>query len=137
MNSIPHEYGRILGVRLLKIAVAYLVVGVLAGVVMGATHQFQFKSVHAHLNLLGWATLAIAGLMYQLYPGLARHWLARAHAWLHNIGLVLMMAGLTLVIAGRQEFLPAIMVGSLVVTAGVLFFAINLFVRLDAQAHTK
>jgi cbb3-type cytochrome oxidase subunit 1 len=137
MNPRAHDNGRILGARLLKIAVAYLLTGMIGGIVMGATHQFQYSPVHAHVNLLGWATLAITGLVYHAYPELSGHWLARAHAWLHNIGLALMMLGLTFVMAGHQEFLPVVMVGSLVVTAGVLLFAVNLFTRLSPSSEAS
>ena len=52
----------------LKIAVLYLLAGSTFGLIMGLTHQFQFAPVHAHANLLGWASLALAGLIYWLCP---------------------------------------------------------------------
>jgi len=129
MNSMSNR-GRALGVRLLQIAVIYLVVGMLGGLFMAATHQLQYGPVHAHVNLLGWATLAIAGLVYQVYPELAEHWLATAHAWLHNVGLASMTIGMALLFSGRMEALPLAFAGSALAMAGVLLFAINLCTRL-------
>jgi len=123
--------GRTLGMRLLQIAVIYLVLGMLGGLFMAATHQLQYGPVHAHLNLLGWATLAIAGLVYQVYPQLADHWLATAHAWLHNVGLVAMTVGMVLIFSGRMEALPLAFAGSGLAMAGVLLFAVNLCGRLS------
>jgi len=54
--------------RFIKIAVLYLALGVTLGVVMGMMHVFTFMPVHAHLNLLGWASLALVGLVYHAYP---------------------------------------------------------------------
>jgi hypothetical protein len=125
---------RVLGVRLLQIAVVYLVVGMLGGIYMGITHQLQYGPVHAHMNLLGWATLAIAGLAYQVYPELARHWLARWHAWLHNVGLVLMTVGMFGMFSGRMEMFPLAVAGSITAMVGVLLFAVNLCGRLGIRA---
>ncbi len=40
-------------------AAACLVAGVTMGIVMGITHDFALAPVHVHLNLLGWASLAL------------------------------------------------------------------------------
>jgi len=45
---------------------------------------------------LGWASLALAGLVYHFYPAASITRLARFHFWLHNIGLPLFMVGLVL-----------------------------------------
>jgi hypothetical protein len=129
MTSMSNR-GRALGMRLMQIAVIYLVVGMLGGLFMAATHQLQYGPVHAHMNLLGWATLAIAGLMYHVRPELAEHWLAPAHAWLHNIGLVAMTIGMAAMFSGRMEALPLAFAGSALAMVGVLLFAINLCTRL-------
>ena len=44
-----------MGLRFLKIAVVYLILGALLGLFMGLTQQFALAPVHAHLLLLGWA----------------------------------------------------------------------------------
>src|SRR5918997_2955977 len=48
-----------------------LVVGVGMGIAMGIAHDFHLAPVHAHLNLLGWTSLALMGLTYRAYPELA------------------------------------------------------------------
>ncbi|SFB04145.1 hypothetical protein SAMN04515620_11433 [Collimonas sp. OK607] len=46
-----------MGIRFLKIAVIYLLIGALLGGYMGAAENFALAPVHAHLALLGWASV--------------------------------------------------------------------------------
>jgi hypothetical protein len=124
---------RLLGIRLLQIAVVYLILGVLGGLYMAATHQLQYGPVHTHVNLLGWATLAITGLVYNAFPHLARHWMAIGHAVLHNVGLLFMVVGMALMFSGRMEMLPMAFAGSIAAVAGLLLFAINVCGRLKLE----
>ena len=74
-----------MGIRFIKIAVLYLAVGIGLGLAMGMTEKFTLMPVHAHVNLLGWASLALCGVIYTLYPaaGETRRrlviWAARAN----------------------------------------------------------
>ena len=52
MNTDP-------GIIWIKIAVVYLLVGVSLGIYMGASGDHSLHPVHAHINLLGWATLTL------------------------------------------------------------------------------
>lgn len=127
-----------MGIRLLKIAVVYMQIGVAAGLVMGATHQFQYAPVHAHLALLGWASLALAGLIYHLYPDASETKLAKVHFWLHNTGLPVFMIGLFLLISGNTLAEPFVRIGAVTTFAGLLMFTINVLraVRLADASNT-
>ena len=46
-----------LGLKWIKMAALYLLVGVGLGIHMGKSHDFTLMPVHAHANLLGWATI--------------------------------------------------------------------------------
>ena len=78
---------RRIDVSFLVLATLCLIVGVSMGIVMGILHDFQLAPVHAHLNLLGWASLALFGLSYKSYPALARSRLALVedHAQLPDV----------------------------------------------------
>ena len=76
-----------MGVGLLKIAAVYLVIASAMGLYMGIAERFTLHPVHAHLNLLGWASLALAGLIYNQFPDAAKTKLARAHFRMHNVSL--------------------------------------------------
>ena len=53
-----------MGIRFLKIAAVYFIVAVCLGLVMGIIHDFRFASVHAHLNLLGWVSMATLSYLF-------------------------------------------------------------------------
>lgn len=53
-------------------AASCMVCGVAMGIHMGMTHDFQLAPVHAHVNLLGWTSLALMGLTYRAWPELCR-----------------------------------------------------------------
>jgi hypothetical protein len=78
----------------LLLASVMLVAGVFLGVVMGATHDFQLAPVHAHVNLVGWASLALFGLTYRAYPRMARSRLAKVHLALAAPSAILFPLGI-------------------------------------------
>jgi hypothetical protein len=114
----------------LKLSVIYLIVGVVLGIAMGATQNFALRPVHAHVNLLGFATVALAGLIYSVYPAAGRSRLATIHFWLHNTGVPVMMAALAAYLLGNAGAVPFLVTGEFVAAAGVLVFAGNLFVNV-------
>jgi len=119
------------GPALVKIAAVYMLAALFLGVAMGLTQNFALVSVHTHLGLLGWATMAIAGLVYIAVPCCGRSRLSRIHFWLHNIGLPVMAGSLVWKEYGASvQAEKMIGIGSLVVLAALLFFTINLFKNL-------
>jgi hypothetical protein len=119
-----------------RIAIMYLIIGITLGMIMGVTQKFGMRPVHAHLNLVGWATGAIAGLLYLIFPQAAESKLGKLHFLLHNIGVPIMMAALALVLSGKLSMLPALVLGECLTAAGVLTFAVNLFVNVKSvTAH--
>ena len=122
--------------RLIHTAVAFFVTGVALGMYMGVNQDFRFTHVHVHINLLGWVALGLAGLLYHAHPHLQRHWTARAHYWLHTVGLVLFMGGFAWGTLRGAFALAPVAAGSSMVALGVLLFAINVFTRLRRGAAT-
>ena len=123
-----------MGKTFIKIATVYFSIGVLVGMTMGIIHDFRFTSLHAHLNLLGWVSSALFGVIYSIYPFAATTKLAKTHFWLHNIGFPIMMIGLAGEVLGISAALPAMIVGSLAIVIGTLIFAINTFKTLNTNS---
>ena len=123
-----------MGLNFIRIAVIYLVIGTSLGIVMGISQRFTLVPVHAHVLLLGWATLAIAGVVYQLYPMAANTRLARIHFWLHNLGLPVFMAALALLLSGHESVLPVVAIAALVVLLGLILFAANFLLTTKTAA---
>jgi len=68
-----------IGLWFILLAGLCLTGGVYLGMWMGVNKDFTLAPVHAHLNLLGWASLALFGLTYGAYPSIGRTKLAAWH----------------------------------------------------------
>ena len=121
-----------MGVRLLKIAAIYLLVGVSMGLYMGMTQQFALHPVHAHINLLGWASLALAGLIYLQFPDAATTRLAQIHFWMHNVSLPVLMVALAFLLSGNAAFEPVVGIASIVTAAALAIFVVNICINVPS-----
>lgn len=119
-----------MGLRFLKIAVVYLIIGAVLGLIMGVTQKFVLAPVHAHLLLLGWASLALAGILYHLYPAAATTRLAHVHFWLHNLGLPVFMVGLGMLLTGSEAAGPIVAISASCVLIGLATFATNVLINV-------
>lgn len=111
------------------IAVCYLIVGVSFGIGMAAMQKFEFAPVHAHINLLGWASMALVGLIYDRFPKAGGSRLGVIHFWSFNLLSPVLIAGLIFMFAGHPEMEPVMVVGSLGILASLIVFAVNLFLN--------
>jgi len=118
------------GVIWIKAAVIYFIMGVGLGIYMGASGDHLLVPVHAHFNLLGWASLALIGLVYLQFPLAGAHRLARVQFWLHNAGLLAAMVLLIAFLRGNTGLDPLLGLASIVIGASVLLLAINVFQRI-------
>ncbi|MBU9713673.1 cbb3-type cytochrome c oxidase subunit I [Evansella tamaricis] len=123
-----------MGVKLIKISVVYFVIGVLLGYHMSMASDYSLTPVHAHVNLLGWTSMTLAGILYVMFPKAEQSLSGKIHFWLHNIGLPLMMLGIFLAISGVVSGIVPLMIiiGSNVVVLAVLVFAFNVFKNVKA-----
>jgi hypothetical protein len=120
-------------IRLIKIAVVYLVIGLTLGVGMGLTHNFMFRSAHAHINLIGWASMALAALVFHVFPETARTRLATIWFWTYNLSIPIGFGGLVLVMSGQKWAEPALIAGHMGIWLAGLMFAINVFWALRSK----
>lgn len=120
-----------MGIKLIKISVVYFLIGISFGLYMSTLHVFTLATVHVHVNLLGWMSLAIAGIFYILFPKLADTTAAKIHFWLHNIGLPVMMLSIALAILGVSPiFFPLATAGGFLTVIGIFFFGFNVLTNL-------
>ncbi len=106
------------------VSVLLLLVGMLGGIVMGMQESFLLAPAHAHLNLVGWLSLAVMGGYYAVDRGAPRRL-----GWLNFIfsalGATVLPLGIALVLTGHEqpgEMLA--MVGGMVALLGMATFAI-------------
>jgi len=117
----------------LKLAVIYLIIGLGIGIAMGATENFTLRPVHARVNLLGWATLALAGLIYSVFPKAAESRLAAVHFWMHNVSLPVMMGSLCMLLLGNTSVVPILAASEVAAAFGVVAFACNIFLNVKPR----
>jgi hypothetical protein len=104
-----------------------LLVGMLAGMVMGIQQNFVLAPAHAHLNLIGGVLLFLFGLYYRLVPAAGTTTLAKVQGWLHMIGAILFPAGVAVVLLKGPSFEAAPIAGSLIVVAAMALFVVIVF----------
>ncbi|PIC85284.1 cytochrome-c oxidase [Sporosarcina sp. P20a] len=125
-----------MGIKLIKISSLYFVIGVVLGMVMGMAGLYQFMSTHAHINLLGWVSMTLFGLIYHSFPSITKNILAKVHFWLHNIGLPIMLLGL---IAFGLRYnavgIPLMSVGGVLIVIATIIFSINLWKNLHQPTN--
>ena len=92
----------------LRIAVIYALVAMLLGITMGMREDFTQAPTHAHLNLVGWVSMALYALVYRQCPAAAQSRLAMLHFWVANIGAVLLTVGVYTQMAGMPSLASAI-----------------------------
>ncbi|MEI4768169.1 cytochrome-c oxidase [Psychrobacillus sp. FJAT-51614] len=122
-----------MGITFLKISVVYFAIGVILGLYMSMAHDYSLKGVHVHINLLGWASFALAGFVYHLFPTTSNNLYTKLHFWSGNIGLPLMMIALTVLILNGAEIATVFTaIGGVLVVFSVVMFAINVILNLKA-----
>lgn len=103
------------------IGAAWLVLGMTLGIVMGATNNFQFMPVHAHINLVGFACHAIFGMAYRQWPAMKLSRIAPYQFWIFVIATPITLIGLVFTLTGGPV-LPTILGSFGLLTGAILFF---------------
>ena len=119
-----------MGVKLIKIGILYLLVGMGMGVYMGATKDFSMHPVHAHINLLGWTLLGISGLVFQVFPDLEQSMLAKIYFWLYNVSVPVTLVSLFMFLNGNAAIDPILGLGSVLITVSAACLAWLLWTKL-------
>ena len=109
-----------------------VLIGMAWGMYMGSNEDFTLAQAHAHLNLVGWVTMALYGIFYALTRGTLSLGLAWTHYLVSTVGVALMIVGLTLFLAHGNDktYLPIMIPGEALSTLGMLIFAVSVFREL-------
>ncbi len=117
----------------LRTAVVYVIAGMALGIFMAMSEDHSQMPTHAHMNLMGWASMALYAVVYRAWPEAAGSPLAAWHFWLANLGTLVVIIGVAGVMAGHEEsFGPIAGIGSVVSLIGMLLFAAIVFTRVGA-----
>ncbi len=132
MNKTANPTGNP-GLIWLRVAVVYFVIAVGMGMTMGISGDHSLFPVHAHLNLLGWVSMTLIGLIYERIPEIGRNSLAVIQFWMYNLGLPVQMIALSCKLRGMEHADPALGGGALMVSISALLFAGNLLFLGDRE----
>jgi hypothetical protein len=116
-----------LAANLLRVSVVIILVGMVMGLGMGMAQDFTLAPAHAHLNLVGFVCLFLAGLYYQAVPEAAASALATWQASIAVIGAIVFPIGIAIVALKGMGYVVFPIVGSLIALLGMLLFAIIVF----------
>ncbi|MDO6730217.1 hypothetical protein Q4577_09315 [Marinovum sp. 2_MG-2023] len=104
----------------LLVGTVAVILGMLWGIQMSATGDHTLAPAHAHLNLLGWVSMAIFAFYYQLVPGAEQGLLPKLHFAAAVVALGLLVPGIVLAIQGKGDMLAKL--GSVVAAVSMLLF---------------
>ncbi len=103
-------------------AVTYFVIAIALGVYMGASGDHSLFTVHAHINLLGWVSMSVIGLLYRSFPAAAQTRVARWHFWMYQLAVPVLLLAVAAIYSNHKEAEPVAGAASVVVFVSVLFF---------------
>jgi hypothetical protein len=106
----------------LRAAMAFGLVGMGLGIFMAAASDHVLAPTHAHVNLIGWVGMFLAGLFYRTHPDCEGR-LARVQLGLAIVGLTIMAPGIAGVNLAQSWGPPLAAIGSIVTFAATLIFA--------------
>lgn len=119
MNAVSNNF--------LRLGVLSALVGMALGVWMGANQDFVLRPVHAHINLLGFASMMLFGLFYRAFPAAGRGWLPMTHFVLSVLDFLILMPSLTLMLLQRPLFMPAMIASEIMLVASMALFVVIVF----------
>lgn len=106
----------------LATATLYALAAMALGIYMGASHDHVLAPAHAHINLVGWVTVAIYGFYYHAVPAASQSLLAKIQVAAATLGVLLLGPGIALAVLGMSEGLAIL--GSFVTISSMLLFLV-------------
>jgi hypothetical protein len=98
--------------------------GMVWGIQMGAGQDFTTAPAHAHLNLVGWLSLAVMGSYYALDRGAPRR-LGWINLVFSGLGATVLPLGIALLLSGHDKPGESLaMVGGIIAFLGMATFLI-------------
>jgi len=123
----------------IRASLVWFTLGIFLGIAIAAHPLWViYRPAHAHMNVVGFITMMIFGVGYQLLPRLFGHplksqALAVTHWWFANGGLALMVVGWFMApnVPGSASAMVTT-TGGVLFTLGALTFVINMWRTFDA-----
>ncbi len=114
-----------------------VMVGMVWGSMMGASGDHSLAPAHAHLNLVGWASLGLMGAFYGIAGDRAPRRLGWINYALSSLGVVVMVPSLAVLLGGDESVLPFMMVAEVLVMAGMVSFLLVILLTARNRASNS
>src|SRR5699024_3740324 len=117
-----------MGAKWIKLSVLYLILGIAFGLFMHYAFDLRWGATHAHINVVGWLTTGLIGIIYSVYPRAGNSGLGVFQFWTYNIGLPVLLFGMAYI-----QIDPGLLMeitvsgGGVLVAISVLVFLVNVF----------
>lgn len=122
-----------------RVSAAFFTVGVLCvltgmlwGMHMGASHDMVTAPAHAHLNLVGWVTMALYGTFYTIEGDRMLPKLAWLNFIVSTLAIIVMIPALFLFLSNGNDpkYVPYMSAGEGLAVLGMLIFFISVLREL-------
>jgi len=127
----------------IRASLIWFVLGITLGLAMAIHPAWTiYRPAHAHMNLVGFVTMMIFGVGYQMLPRFFGHPLhsrpfAVAHIWLANVGLALLVTGFFLAPHIGARSIPVTAGGGGLWAVGAYGFVYNMWRTFDAAERRR
>jgi hypothetical protein len=122
------------------VAPLYVLIGMGTGIFMGATSNFTLAPAHAHLNLIGWVTMALYGTFYALARDASKK-LAWTVFWLNTVaaGVMFPSLGMVLTYGEKSVFVLPMIISEFLAFGAMACFAVSVWMVLlkSSEAHAS
>ena len=121
-----------------RASLVWFTLGITLGLAMAIHPAWViYRPAHTHMNTVGFMTMMVFGVGYQLLPRMFGHklrsrGLAVAHWWLANVGLTLMVVGFMLAPSIGVKSVPVTATGGSLFAIGAFAFVYNLWRTFNA-----
>jgi hypothetical protein len=103
----------------------------LLGMHMGASNDFRLADAHAHINLVGWVTMALYGTFYALTAQTMSVRMAWINFLVSAVGaLVLIPALIMFLLTNDKGIIPVMVIGEALTVVGAAIFLISVLREL-------
>lgn len=106
----------------------FVLAGVSLGIWMGANENFALAPVHAHINLIGWASMGLIGAFYAVAGETAPRKLGWVTYVLMTAGLLVMVPSLAMLLLGDKKIVPVLGVSEMAVALALLIFFVSVLI---------
>ena len=115
------------------VGLCWVIAGMIYGAWLGASHHNNFANSHAHINLLGFVTSVLFGMLFWAFPAMAK---SRAAMWqflIYEVGIALLIIGKIMVDADGSETL-FLQIGSILTIIATAIMLWLFVARADRKA---